>query len=603
MVADCGGADFQSGQRVVSNGPHAGTVRVPINLCAAIPDNVDDESAAFTVLGAIALQGVRLGQPTLGECFVVMGLGLVGLLTVQILKANGCRVLAMDIDPIRCDRAAEYGAEVVDLTSGVNAVAWAVAMSRSRGVDGVIITASSKSNDLVHDAATMCRKRGRIVLVGVVGLELSRADFYEKELTFQVSCSYGPGRYDPNYENKGLDYPIGFVRWTEQRNFEAVLDLMSEGTLEVKSLITDRFDISAGVDAYGRLNDRDALGILLSYPRDVSLSDSKHRSIHLKSNEIKPTSHKGSTVVAFLGAGNYASRVLMPAFRRAGSVLDTVVASVGVSAVHHGRKNGFSRASTDVKEVFDSTLINTVVVATRHDTHAQFVLECIQNGKHMYVEKPLCLTMGELSEIRRAYNEVDKKPLLMVGFNRRFAPHIQKIKTLLAGIASPISMSITVNAGAIAPEHWTQDKAVGGGRILGECCHFIDLCRYLVGHTIVDWSRSTLKAPTKDTASVCLEFSDGSIASINYFSNGPKSLPKERLEVFAEGRALVLDDYRTLRGFDWPRFKKSYLWRQDKGQSACVDAFVQAIEGGLESPIPLEEILEVSEVSIALGEQ
>ena len=268
--------------------------------------------------GRDSTSGVRLGQPTLGECFVVMGLGLVGLLTVQILKANGCRVLAMDIDPIRCGRAAEYGAEVVDLTSGVDAVAWAVAMSRSRGVDGVIITASSKSNDLVHDAATMCRKRGRIVLVGVVGLELSRADFYEKELTFQALCSYGPGRYDPNYENKGLDYPIGFVRWTEQRNFEAVLDLMSEGALEVKSLITDRFDISAGVDAYGRLNDRDALGILLSYPRDVSLSDSKHRSTISSRTRLNLLLIRVVLSLRFW-VGNYASRVLMPAFRRAGS--------------------------------------------------------------------------------------------------------------------------------------------------------------------------------------------------------------------------------------------------------------------------------------------
>lgn len=601
VVAGRGGA-FQPGQRVASNGPHAGTVRVPFNLCAAIPDNVDDESAAFTVLGAIALQGVRLSQPTLGECFVVMGLGLVGLLTVQILIANGCRVLAIDIDPSRCARATEYGAEVVDLSSGADALASAAVMSRSRGVDGVIITASSKSNDLIHDAATMCRKRGRIVLVGVVGMELSRADFYEKELTFQVSCSYGPGRYDGNYEDKGMDYPIGFVRWTEQRNFEAVLDLMSSGALEVKSLITDRFDISEGSDAYEKLSDRSALGIMLSYSKEGLSRNEEQTSVYLDLRETKNNFDSESAVVAFIGAGNYASRVLMPAFRRAGSTLDTVVTSAGVSAVHHGRKNGFASASTDVKEVFDSTLINTIVVGTRHDTHAQLVLECIQNGKHMYVEKPLCLTMDELTEIQSAYSRVEKKPLLMVGFNRRFAPHIQKIKTLLAEITSPISMSITVNAGAIAPEHWTQDKAVGGGRILGECCHFIDLCRYLVGHTIVDWSRSTLKAPTKDTASVCLEFSDGSIASINYFSNGPKSLPKERLEVFAEGRALVLDDYQTLRGFDWPRFKKSYLWRQDKGQSACVDAFVQAIERGLESPIPLEEILEVSEVSIALGE-
>jgi predicted dehydrogenase/threonine dehydrogenase-like Zn-dependent dehydrogenase len=596
-----GGGTFKPGQRVASNGPHAGTVRVPVNLCAVIPDNVDDESAAFTVLGAIALQGVRLSQPTLGECFVVMGLGLVGLLTVQILIANGCRVLAIDIDPNRCAKAAEYGADVVDLSSGVNAVSEAVAMSRSRGVDGVIITASSKSNDLIHDAATMCRKRGRIVLVGVVGMELSRADFYEKELSFQVSCSYGPGRYESNFEEKGLDYPVGFVRWTEQRNFEAVLDLMSSGALEVKSLITDRFDISDGSAAYAKLDDKQSLGILLDYTKTNS-PDSPKATVAL--NE-RPIGISSAGNVAFIGGGNYASRVLIPAFKRAGANLTSLVTSGGLNAVHHGTKFGFAIASTDEEQAFDSNT-DTVVICTQHNLHARQVISAIEKHKHVFVEKPLALNHNDIDAIeamQRAANCI-----LMVGYNRRFSPQVKRVKALLDKKATPKTFIMTMNAGEIPADHWTQDPDVGGGRIIGEACHYIDLMRFLVGSKIKSFSAikmgdSSYVEVTEDKAIITLSFEDGSVGSIHYFANGSKSFPKERIEVFCDGGVLQLDNFRTLKGFGWKGFNKMNLWSQDKGQEACSKAFMDAVKEGGESPIPQDEIFEVARVAVDVAEE
>ena len=600
VVADGGGV-FQVGQRVVSNGTHAGTVRVPFNLCAAIPENVDDESAAFTVLGAIALQGVRLSQPTLGECFVVMGLGLVGLLTVQILRANGCRVLAIDIDTDRCASAAVHGAEVVDLSSGVDAVASAVAMSRSRGVDGVIITASSKSNALIHDAATMCRKRGRIVLVGVVGMELSRADFYEKELTFQVSCSYGPGRYEGNYEDKGMDYPIGFVRWTEQRNFEAVLDLMSIGALEVKSLITDRFDISEGSAAYAKLDDAASLGILLDYTKTNS-PDLSAATVTL--NE-RPTVLPKKGNIAFIGGGNYASRVLIPAFKRAGANLTSLVTSGGLNAVHHGKKNGFVNASTDVEQAFDSDT-DTVVIATQHNLHAKQAIAALEKGKHVFVEKPLALTHKDIDAIEIAQKRANC--MVMVGYNRRFAPHVKTIKALLDKKAAPKTFIMTMNAGEIPADHWTQDCEVGGGRIVGEACHYIDLMRFLAGSKITSYSavkmgENDYVEVTEDKAIITLNFEDGSAGSIHYFANGGKSFPKERIEVFCDDGVLQLNNFRSLKGYGWKGFNKAKLWSQDKGQGACSQAFMDAVKAGGEIPIPQEEIFEVARVTIDIAER
>ena len=592
---------FRVGDRVVSNGKHAEVVAISRNLCAKIPDEVSDGEAAFTVLGAIGLQGVRLANPTIGECIVVTGLGLIGLLTVQILLAQGCRVLGIDFDPQRLELARMFGAEVVSPGAGDDVLTAAAMFSRGAGVDAVIITASTKSNEPVSQAARMCRKRGRIVLVGVTGLELSRADFYEKELSFQVSCSYGPGRYDPAYEEGGHDYPIGFVRWTEQRNFEAVLDLMTSGALNVAPLISHRFPLERAEDAFALLSsETSSLGILLEYQPNEAPERLTRRTVPLA-----PAPQAGKANVAFLGAGNYASRVLIPAFKAAGARLRTVVSGGGVSAVHFGSKHGFSEASTDDASVLQDENVDTIVIATRHDVHARQVVGALRAGKHVFCEKPLCLTLDELAEIE---SEAVARPgqHLMVGFNRRFAPQVVKIKALLAPTAEPKSFVMAVNAGEIPANHWTQDPLVGGGRIIGEGCHFIDLLRYLAGVPIVSHHAIALGPCAggvirDDKVSISLTFADGSTGVIHYLANGHKSFPKERLEVFVSGRVLQLDNFRKLRGWGWKNFSAMNLWRQDKGQAACAAAFVAAVREGKPAPIPLDEILEVSRVAIEVA--
>jgi len=596
---------LQEGDRVVSNGAHADVVNVPHNLCAKIPDNVDDESASFTVLASIGLQGIRLANPTLGESFVVMGVGLIGLLTVQLLRSSGCRVLAIDFDEHKLQLARQFGATTCNLGAGEDPVTAGLSFSRGHGVDGVIITASTSSNDPVSQAARMSRKRGRIILVGVVGLSLSRADFYEKELTFQVSCSYGPGRYDPQYEDQGQDYPFGFVRWTEKRNFEAVLDMMATGRLDVRSLITHRFAFDDAPAAYDVLsNDKSSLGILLQYSGETDIEQQK---VVLRD---APSFEPSKPVVAFIGAGNYASRVLIPAFKSAGAQLHTIVSAGGVNGVIHGKKAGFAAASTSTESVFEDSNINTAIIATRHNTHAELVTNALKAGKHVFVEKPLATTHIELDEIRSVYLEsqhVARPAHLMVGFNRRFSPHAQKMKSLLASVKEPKTFIMTMNAGIIPPDHWVHDIEVGGGRIIGEACHFVDLMRFLAGCEITSVQAQRMgdnpgMAVTEDKATILLGFADGSFGSIHYLGNGSASFPKERVEVFAAGRVLQLDNFRQLKGFGWPGFRRMNLWRQDKGQKACCSAFLAAIENGERSPIPPDEIFEVAKVTIQAAE-
>jgi predicted dehydrogenase len=599
---------FVVGERVISNGKHAEIVSAPINLCAKVPDSVSDEAAAFTVLGAIALQGIRLAQPTLGESVVVTGLGLIGLLSLQLLRAHGCRVLAIDSVPDRLELARQFGAEVVDLSQGQDPVAAAQQFSRGRGVDAVILTVSSKSNEPVHQAALMCRKRGRIVLVGVTGLELSRADFFEKELTFQVSCSYGPGRYDATYEEKGIDYPVGFVRWTEQRNFEAVLDMMADGRLDVTPLISHRFDIADAEKAYELVGgSAPSMGILLKFPGLTHITRAQTVSLAPRSIDGSVTAIKGpAPTISFIGSGNYATAVLIPAFKNTGARLLSVASGSGVSGVHAGRKFGFENATTDTDGLLSDVQTDAIVVTTRHDSHAAFTVKALRAGKHVFVEKPLCLTLDELTEIQSTYRAAQninpKAPVLMVGFNRRFAPQVKKIKQLLSTVSGTKSFIMTVNAGAIPSQHWTQDVEVGGGRILGEACHFVDLLRFLADSPITGWHCSGMQAEKADTVSLQLSFADGSIGTIHYFANGSKSFPKERLEVFASGRVLQLDNFRKLAGFGWPGFKSMNLWRQDKGQRACAQAFVDAIASGTSSPIPVEELFEVSRLMIQIAQ-
>ncbi len=609
VVAEVGASvhGFQVGDRVVSNGPHADVVKVPKNLCARIPAEVEDESAVFVVVASIGLQGMRLAQPTLGEAFVVTGAGLIGLLTVQMLRAQGCRVLAIDFDEYKLALARQFGAQTCNPGAGEDPVAAGMALSRGKGVDGVIITASTPSNDPVTQAARMCRKRGRIVLVGVTGLELNRADFYEKELSFQVSCSYGPGRYDPSYEEKGQDYPLGFVRWTEQRNFEAVLDMLASGQLDVKPLITHRFAFDEAPKAYEALTaDKTGLGMLLQYT-----SPTAQRMVRQVTLKPGATFTPQRPLMGFIGAGNYASRMLIPAFKAAGAQFHTIVTAGGINGVIHGERAGFAQASTDMAALLANAAINTVAIVTRHDTHSRFVVQALQAGKHVFVEKPLAIDLEGLDAVRAAYDAAQTRtpnggPQVMVGFNRRFSPQVQKMKVLLAPVKEPKSFIMTMNAGAIPANHWTQDSAVGGGRIIGEACHFIDLMRFLAGSPIVSiQARRMGDAPglaiTEDKASITLGFEDGSFGTILYLANGAASFPKERVEVFTAGRVLQLDNFRKLKGYGWPGFSKMNLWKQDKGQNACAAKFLQAIEKGTPA-IPADEIFEVARVTIEVTE-
>jgi predicted dehydrogenase/threonine dehydrogenase-like Zn-dependent dehydrogenase len=603
---------FEPGDRVLSNGHHAEVVAVPQNLCARIPEDVSDESASFGVVAAIGLQGIRLAQPTLGEAFVVSGLGLIGLLSVQLLRAHGCRVLGLDYNEQRLAQAAEFGAETFNLSTGAPLAA-AEAFSRGRGVDGVLITAATQSDEPVHQAAQMCRKRGRIVLVGVAGLKLSRADFYEKELSFQVSCSYGPGRYDPAYEEQGHDYPPGFVRWTEQRNFEAVLDMMAAGRVTPDPLISHRFSLDTATAAYALISgSAPSLGVLLMYPSIGESTDEQLRRHSVGTASSQSSNSTGSRPsdggkrpqAAFIGAGNFASQVLIPAFAEHAELVQ-IASRNGLSSAVAGRKFRIQDVTSETSAPFENPDVNTVVIATRHDSHADLVCQGLESDKHVFVEKPLAVSHNQLDRVLQAAQS--SSALLMVGFNRRFSPHARRMHQLLQGAREAKAFIMTVNAGSIPPDHWTHDPVAGGGRIIGEGCHFIDLLRFLCGHPITtvqatQFGREASDATLEDRATITLGFSDGSMGTIHYLANGHKAFPKERLEVFCGGRILQLDNFRRLRGYGWTGFTKMNLWRQDKGHTAGVAAFCGAVSTGGASPIPLQELAEITRVTIDAAE-
>lgn len=604
IAVGAGASGLALGDRVISNGRHAEIVSVPFNLCSRIPQGVPDDTAVFTILGAIALQGIRLVQPTLGEVVVVMGLGILGQSAVQLLRANGCQVIAIDFQKDRLKIAESFGASTIDLSSKQNAVDIVNSLTKGQGVDAVLITASTSSNVPVQDAARMCRKRGRIVLVGVAGLELSRALFYEKELSFQVSCSYGPGRYEREYEEEGLDYPIGYVRWTEKRNFEAVLDMMSDGKFKTAALITHRYSIDVAEKAYDLINtDSSLLGVIIEYPKDSKVAPD--HTVELTQKRVARFS-KNRPAVSFIGSGNYAQSILVPAFKTSGVVLRNIASSEGVSGFYVGKKFGFAETTTDVSAVIEDPDVDIVAIASRHNTHAEFVLHGLSAGKNVFVEKPLCMTLEELKKIEKKYYELKntgQSPILMVGFNRRFSPYAAKIRELLYRETEPKTVIMTINAGPLDSKHWTLDSTVGGGRILGEACHFVDLLRFIVGKKITDYGIQRMRGISPDTATISLSFEDGSIGTIHYLTNGIKSFPKERLEVFVSGKIIQLDNFRKIKGFGWSGFTRSSSFRQDKGQLNCVKTFVNAVKVGDNSPIPFEEILEVSKVSIDLASE
>lgn len=589
---------FTPGDRVVSNGSHAECVVVPWTLAARIPDNVSFAAAAFTPVAAIGLQGIRLARPTLGETTVVYGLGLIGLLTVQLLKAAGCRVIGIDTVAARLALAQRFGAEPVNGADG-DVAARVLHATGEVGADAVLLTLTASSDDPVHQAALMSRKRGRIVLVGVTGLDLKRDDFFKKELSFSVSCSYGPGRYDSEYEEGGRDYPLAFVRWTEQRNFEAVLQLMGAGAVDPLPLITHQLPFADAAKAYDLITSSEpSLGVLLRYAEDEAPPQTgSARTIELRGKPPKPLTPFS---VGVIGAGNFGMRVLIPAIKASGGRLRTIVSAGGTSAAVAARRFGFERVTTDLDEVFGDATADSVVILTRHDSHASLAVRALQAGKHVFVEKPLALTEHDLDQVEFARTTSGR--LLTVGFNRRFAPLARALRGNLEGRAGPAALIFTVNAGAIPREHWTQNFAIGGGRITGEACHFLDLARFLVGAPIRDLSVAAAVGQDgrklDDIAHISVAFADGSTAVVHYLANGSTSFPKERIEAFTDGRIWQLDNWRRLRAFGGRGGQGHRFSRMQKGHGEELTAFATSVRTGGPPPIPYDEIFEVSRWAI-----
>ena len=594
-------SDFAPGDRVASNGPHAEMVHVPVNLCAKIPENVPDDAASFAVLGSIALQGIRLLAPTLGESVAVFGLGLVGQLTVQMLVASGARVLGIDLDPRRLALAQQLGATPVDLSAGADPVRAAESFSGGHGVDGVLVTASARNDEIVNQSAKMSRKRGRIVMVGVTNMALNRADFYEKELSFQVSCSYGPGRYDGDYEQKGVDYPYGFVRWTEQRNIEAVLAMMAGGRVDVRQLISRHIPHADAASAYELLrSDKSLMGLVLQYPDQTPALD---RCVVQKI--AKPPSETvgaDKVVAGIIGAGAFTKRVLLPGLRKTGAELASIASAGGISAAHAARKFSVQASTSDYRTILDDPRINTVFITTRHHQHAPMVVEALKAGKHVFVEKPLAIDAEGLQQVQEAFAATTGQQL-MVGFNRRFSPHAVKIKQLLEGRVQPACMIMTVNAGYIPPDHWMHDRQVGGGRIIGEGCHWIDLLGFIIGASVkavqtINVGDVAGVQTRNDHVSISLAFDDGSIGCLNYLANGHRTYPKESLTIFAEGKTLTLDNFRRLQAYGYGRFRRMKLLRQDKGHQAELSAFVHRLQSGGPPVMDPGDIWRVSQASL-----
>lgn len=583
VAVGAGVSGFAKGDRVASNGSHAEMVCVPKHLCALIPPNVSDEEGAFTVAASIALQGIRLVSPTFGETIVVMGLGLIGQLTVRLLLAAGCNVIATDLNEQRCSMATNAGATALSANEPITAQI--LAATHGIGADAVILTASTKSHQLIKQAAKCSRKRGRIVLVGVVGLQLDRTDFYEKELSFQVSCSYGPGRYDSQYEALGQDYPLPFVRWTEQRNFEAVLQAMANGKLDVKPLISARVKFENVVDTYQHLSASEDIGTLINFDTDSSLS----RLITYKHAVMSA----GTVHVGLIGAGNFASSTLLPLLKEQKVSLQIISSANGLSAGLAAKQYSISNASADYQDVLLHPDVNLVIITTRHHLHAGITIAALQAGKHVFVEKPLAINDVELEKVTTTAYAANG--LLHVGFNRRFAPLAAKAKKLLAG-SPDLQIIMHINAGVLPQSHWLNEESIGGGRLVGEACHFIDLAVFL-SHSLVD----TVFASSSDNGqefTILLKMKNGAQATIHYFGNGADELPKERIEIHSVGRSMVIENWRRLKGYGFKGFS-SQQGIQDKGHARQLALLVKRITDGGKPIIALAELMNVSRATLA----
>ena len=586
-----GVTEFVVGDRVASNGNHAEYVCVPKNLVAKIPDNVTDEEATFTVIGSIGLQGIRLLNPQLGECVVVVGLGLIGLVAAELLKANGCKVIGVDFDQQKVDIAKNKGIYAINPKNGIDPVKYVEEITGGVGADGVLITASAKGDEVIHQACLMSRKRGRVVLVGVIGLNMRRDEFYKKELSFQVSCSYGAGRYDEEYENKGHDYPLAYVRWTEKRNFETILGAISSKILDVQPLITEEVDLANYAEIYGDMRKHGSIASILKFPVDSTIE----RVVPVGENRVMV----GSGKLGIIGAGNFASATIIPALQKVNAPIKYIASAQGLTAKVLAKKAKAENATSDYRVMLNDPEINTVIITTRHNLHASMVMETLEAGKSVFAEKPLCLNEEELQNIENAYMKANDKITLTVGFNRRFSPFAVKMKALVGG--GPKNIVATMNAGYIPPEVWVQDMEVGGGRIIGEACHFIDLCSFLADSKVIAVCMNALgenPQENTDNVSILLKYENGTNAVINYFANGSKSYAKERVEVFSQEKVLVLDNWRRLEGFGVKGFSKM-TGTMDKGHKRQFALLNERVQKGGEALIPFESIVNTTRASFA----
>jgi predicted dehydrogenase len=582
----CGGAGYAN---------HSEINYIPKNLFVKIPGNVEDVEAAFVTVGAIALQGVRQAEPAIGEKVAVIGLGLIGQLTVQILKANGCKVLGVDPQEGRLRLAKELGADMV--CGGDEIIQTALQFSSGYGVDGIIITASTDSDQPVIDAGEIARHKGRVVVVGMVGMDIPRNLYYKKELELKLSMAYGAGRHDPVYEERGIDYPYAHVRWTEQRNFEAFLDLVAGGKVTPKRLITHRFDFEDSLKAYEMLGGKikeDYLGIILSYKDGTGKDGTGNAADRII--KVSGKTAKADTVhIGMIGAGNFARSLIMPALNKLkGFEPVGICTATGVSAHAAGKKLGFKYITTDSDEIFGHPEINAVIITTRHNTHAEFVIKALKGGKHVFVEKPLCIKETELEEIKDFYLSLAARrslpPLLMVGFNRRFAPLIVRMKEIAKDM--PMAVTYRVNAGAVSMDAWVQDMETGGGRIIGEVCHFIDACSFLTGSEPVSVYAGCVRKddksmPDEDNASILIKYRNGSTATINYLSYGSRQVPKEYIELFSNDITIQMNDFRDLLVYKGNKTERVRNANQDKGFVNELTAFRNAINNGI-APVPFE---------------
>lgn len=600
MSVGSGVTEFRAGDRVACAGvgyaSHAEVLSVPKNLCVRLPENVSFDAGAFGTLGAIALQGVRLANPTLGESVVVIGLGLLGQLTVQLLKANGCRVFGIDLDPQKIELARSLGADGGAL-SDAEAKRAVNDWSRGRGADAVLITAATSSNQPLELAGEISRLKGRVVAVGMVGLNVPRNLFFTRELSLQVSMSYGPGRYDAEYEERGHDYPFAYVRWTEGRNIEAFLDLIADGSINVERLITHRFPVDDAARAYDLISGETKepyLGVLLEYDTERELEGKIDLAAQKGSADLSKTGAASGVVrVGMIGAGGYAQGMLLPHFKSEAVEFESIATATGLTARSIGERYGFRQAVADASEIIEDARVNLVVIATRHDSHAELAARSLRSDKHVFVEKPLAMNDEELESVVEAARASSGQ--LMVGFNRRFSPHAVAAKEFFATRRNPLSISYRVNAGRIPLSHWIQDPLQGGRRIVGEVCHFIDFVHFMTGALTTRVYAESIKSRNsevfdEDSVFITLSLSDGSNASIAYMAEGDRSVAKERVEIYGDGKTFVLEDFRAATLHRHGREETIKLRAQDKGQRAEIGLVCRVVREGLAAPIALDDL-------------